>query len=301
MRLLLTVCIPFCLLVSLQSAWAQGDSSSSLKILVFGDSGTGDQNQFTIAESMETICSHKGCEMALMAGDNIYEDGATSVNDPQFISKFEEPYQNLNFPFYVALGNHDIRSGSNGTQAQIDYTSISNKWKMYDVYYSFEKADSEFFVIDTNTFADDQTQQQWLSDALETSTASWKVVLGHHSHHSVGYHKSIDFFEGFKLGRLESAIDPILCEYVDIYVGGHDHHLQTGKRDCGYINIVSGAAAKSRGTTSYLVRNQGEQLQFSKGNQLGFHFLELKQDRAVVSVYDELSGLLHEVSYAKRN
>ena len=126
MKLSSRVCIPFCLLFSLQSAWAQGGSDSSLKILVFGDSGTGDQNQFTVAESMETICSYKGCEMALMAGDNIYEDGATSANDPQFISKFEKPYHNLNFPFYVALGNHDIRSGIKGTQAQIDYTEISS-------------------------------------------------------------------------------------------------------------------------------------------------------------------------------
>ncbi len=28
------------------------------------------------------------------------------------------------------------------------------------------------------------------SNALETSDTHWKVVMGHHNHHSVGYHMS---------------------------------------------------------------------------------------------------------------
>jgi hypothetical protein len=99
-------------------------ASEGLKILVFGDSGTGDEIQFKVSLAMKDFCASHGCHLALMLGDNIHPAGVTSVNDPQFIEKFEKPYTGLNIPIFAILGEHDWgRKGDMyNWQAQIDYT-----------------------------------------------------------------------------------------------------------------------------------------------------------------------------------
>ena len=44
---------------------------------------------------------------AILLGDNIYDDGVHSIDDPQWEEKFEGPYRNIDMPFYPVLGNHE--------------------------------------------------------------------------------------------------------------------------------------------------------------------------------------------------
>jgi tartrate-resistant acid phosphatase type 5 len=39
--------------------------------------------------------------------DNFYDEGVDSLDDEQFQTKFELPYADIDFPFWVVLGNHD--------------------------------------------------------------------------------------------------------------------------------------------------------------------------------------------------
>ena len=48
-----------------------------------------------------------GFGFVVLLGDNFYEDGVASVDDPQWQTKFEDPYANIDLPFYAVLGNHD--------------------------------------------------------------------------------------------------------------------------------------------------------------------------------------------------
>lgn len=207
-------------------------STSQLSFIALGDVGTGashedaDHKQVAVAALIERVCAIRGCDFATAAGDNIYEQGVTAVNDPQFDDAFETPYQNLDFPFFMALGNHDNSAahplaeaggfygeGRNNAKGdfQVDYHAVSSKWYMPSRFYNVSwpmqasKPLLELFVIDANPvthyvrdtdpewsgdaynqYIVDQTN--WLNTQLDASTATWKFALAHHPYLSNGLH-----------------------------------------------------------------------------------------------------------------
>ena len=107
-----------------------------MECILVGDTGSGNNDQYKVAESMTRLIQKKPkIQSVLIVGDNIYPSGCYSVDDPQFNEKFQKPYENINLPFYLCLGNHDYGTMiSNYTQSQIDYTvskkNIDHKWNM---------------------------------------------------------------------------------------------------------------------------------------------------------------------------
>jgi hypothetical protein len=214
---------------------------------------------------MEAVCKERGCQFAIGAGDNIYEYGAASASDTQFVEKFEKPYAALQFPFFMALGNHDesgLIAGSGVLpergEHELEYARGSSKWMMPARYYRFaapvKNADDassavpdpivELFVIDTNPLAPqnmpvrdwyrangkfDLEQRAWLGKALASSVARWKIVLGHHPYRNNGKHGNAGHFFGLGLSRgkeLVKVIEQDVCGKADLLVTGHDHSLQ---------------------------------------------------------------------------
>ena len=197
-----------------------------LRFVVMGDSGSDTDIQEKVSEAVKEVCGHLGgCHFALMLGDNIYPSGAERVSDLQFCSKFECPYEDLDFPFFMALGNHDYGGRGIGYefwkgQVQIDYTnhtiqcacdpnnpdilqSFSGKWKMPAHHYRFKVEDANgtplvaFFAIDTNSiyYRNPWLQRWWLSHSLARSSAKWKIVYGHHTFLSNGQHGNAGNYE----------------------------------------------------------------------------------------------------------
>ena len=70
-------------------------------ILCIGNFGTGKKEQMKVAELLFKLCNGD-CKLILGLGNNIYPDGVVSVNDNQFLDKFEIPYSILpnNIKFY---------------------------------------------------------------------------------------------------------------------------------------------------------------------------------------------------------
>lgn len=64
-----------------------------------------------------------------------YDTGVSSVDDPQFETKFEKTFDasSLRVPWYLVGGNHDYY-GSIG--AQIEYSEKSERWNFPDFYYT---------------------------------------------------------------------------------------------------------------------------------------------------------------------
>ena len=72
---------------------------AALRFIVTGDSGSGSGGQYAVGEAIAEVCQGKnefvddmafpGCDLVVGLGDNIYESGVTSVDDPQFAEKFE--------------------------------------------------------------------------------------------------------------------------------------------------------------------------------------------------------------------
>ena len=141
-------------------------NSESVRFVAFGDAGTGSERQIAVGNAMAEVCQVRGCDFALELGDNFYLSGVQSVDDEQFESKFEIPYENLQVPVYVTLGNHDNSQGpgegSDNSRGdyQVEYHYLagrtSDKFRMPARYYSFSApADSktplvEFFSLDSN-------------------------------------------------------------------------------------------------------------------------------------------------------
>jgi DNA repair exonuclease SbcCD nuclease subunit len=240
--------------------------------LFFGDQGTATPSQYRVAESMVGFCENNLCDFVALLGDNFYPSGVSSISDRLWRSAFEEPYKDLQIPFYATLGNHDYKGN---IKAQIDYTKKSSVWRMPSKYYSFSKGDVDFFVLDTNDFT--KTQKSWLESEIQKSKNRWKVVYGHHPIFSYGGHGNNE--------TLKNELLPILEGRIDFYLSGHDHSKQViQKKSSDLTFIVSGAAAQ----TEPVKRSR---LALYNSATLGFaHFL-ITKNKAILKFLDKTGNL----------
>ncbi|MCS6808933.1 MAG: metallophosphoesterase, partial [Bacteroidota bacterium] len=225
--------------------------SAAIRFFVIGDWGTGTSFQHRVAAAM---CSKAGTEkpsFILSTGDNIYNNGVTSIDDLQWKTKFEDVYTctDLQIPWYVVLGNHDHRGN---IQAQRDYHKKNPRWNLPNRYYHVRMyaADSttlDIFALDTDPLHRNDTaflfeQSAWLHRCLAASQAHWKIVVGHHMIRSHGAYGDQEFMLRW--------IKPILDEYnIPLYINGHDHDLQYLKASADkFYCLTSGAGGGARNT-----------------------------------------------------
>ena len=99
----------------------------SMKFVVLGDAGEGTKLNMTLQMQPNKFASKMDVILPYILGI-IYDTGVESVDDIQFLEKFEQPYANIDVPFYVVLGNHDYDWGTSGKpDPQVAYTEISDK------------------------------------------------------------------------------------------------------------------------------------------------------------------------------
>ncbi|MBI2497817.1 MAG: metallophosphoesterase [Opitutae bacterium] len=272
-----------------------------LAFMAFGDWGRdGAYFQKDVAAQMGRVGEIIGSRFVLVLGDNFYDNGVRSVDDPKWKTSFEDIYTApaLQRPWYVALGNHDYHTNA---QAQLDYSRNSARWRMPARYYSFQErvaahTVAEFFVLDTNAFItsyrqhpekyrgileqDPGKQLQWLEDGLARSTAQWKIVVGHHPVYSCSP-KHGDTKE------LVRDLGPLLKKYgVQAYLNGHEHDLQHLTQD-GIHYFCSGAASRTRPT------EHNERTVFSLGDTGGFLAVTLSADEMRAEFVDYTGKVVH--------
>lgn len=253
---------------------------TSVDFLFFGDSGKGNSDQFRVAKSMEKFCSTTKCDFVALLGDNVYPVGVKSVDDPQWGTKWWNAYKSLGLVFHAALGNHDY-GGS--IQAEIDYSKKNKYWYMPDRYYKFEKGEVEFFVLDTEKF--DAKQADWLSEALDNSTANVKIAYGHHPIYSYGEH-------GHTRDLIRDLL-PILRGKVNLYLAGHDHDKQVLESPGDPPMLVVGTAAALRPVA------KGSKTIFA-ASTLGFGHLSISPLDVKVRIVDVDLKTEFEKSYSVR-
>jgi tartrate-resistant acid phosphatase type 5 len=260
---------------------AEHSNQKKVRFIAVGDTGTGAEKQYEVARAMAEKCKKSGCDFALILGDNIYNNGVTSVNDPQFDSKFEKPYKDFNFKFYMTLGNHDYRGN---VQAEVDYTAKSKKWVMPGRTYSINKGPLDIFSIDSNQPSEKQTKE--LTKGLENSKARWKLVFGHHPRYTNGIYKNqvrTDF---------AAMIDKALCGRADMYLCGHEHDKQHLKKVCGVDYLIVGTGAGIRKT------GVGPNTLFARSSY-GFSWFEVDEKTMHVQILDTAGKVEYEYSMKK--
>ncbi|CAI5972203.1 unnamed protein product [Closterium sp. NIES-64] len=289
-------------------------SQGALTFLVVGDWGrNGDYNQSLVAEAMGRVAAKIDSSFVISTGDNFYEDGLTDSSDPQFTSSFSEIYQapSLRTQWYAVLGNHDYHGNP---EAQLDPALCLRdpRWRCERSYnvrrdacpkYLYEPCDApvELFFIDTSPMligywkpSANQTERlnftgrpeyslsihfqiETLRAALASSTAKWKIVIGHHPVRSTG--------ENGDSAELVQYLNPILKEHqVDFYMNGHDHNLELFQEPASSLFFVTSGAGSQvshkRSTTTnpfsqFYYAEQGFVSVIIDGNGLKLNFHDI--------------------------
>jgi len=241
------------------------------KFAILGDMGTGDDNQLRVAKSLKKLIDTENLQFVTGLGDNIYDCGATTVDDIQFVNKFEKPYSKIDnkIKFYMTLGNHDYGEHYCKCQVedrellQIKYGQLSQKngkkWYMPSRYYTFRRGDIEFFALDANV--DKQTRKEideqirYMKPKIEKSTAKWKIAYGHQPWVSIGDH-------GNAPPKLQKYFNSLFGSgLIDIYMCGDDHNKQLIEKtlkDKKMILIVCGTGGRETDKPYNLENVDGE-------------------------------------------
>jgi len=276
--------------------------------IITSDTGSGNNDQYKVSKSMEQLCDLYNINSVMLLGDNIYEVGTTSINDPQFKTKFEDPYHNINKKFYLCLGNHDYGNSlflSNNYKSQIEYSKISPKWNILDRYYSIKKGICEFFFLDTNIdFMNDkeiQDQLYFISHKIKSSNSRWKILCGHHPWRSVGGHGNANL----KMDKFFNDLIKTKGVKIHLYMCGHDHCKNLilkkhpkNKSKIPLVVIGTGGKKYHGGDNGrpqlHNMNPNDSELLFHSPN-LGSCLLNANKKRIKLSFYDEL--LQEEFNY----
>mmetsp|Transcript_72565 Transcript_72565/g.206654 ORF Transcript_72565/g.206654 Transcript_72565/m.206654 type:complete len:347 (+) Transcript_72565:211-1251(+) len=111
----------------------------------------------TEAKNVASIMGEYSPEFILALGDNMYDNGVTSVDDPLFKELFEDQFtaDSLQVPWYVCAGNHDYYGGDAGIDAEMAYSDKSDRWIYPELYYNKEVTGSDgttFNIISIDTW-----------------------------------------------------------------------------------------------------------------------------------------------------
>lgn len=297
-----------------------------LNLLVVGDWGRdGNYNQSRVAKQMGKVGKDMDVNFIISAGDNFYDSGLDGVHDAQFAESFSKIYgaPSLQKTWYAVLGNHDYR-GNPEIQVDDFLKSRDSRW-VCDYTYTLPvdlghschgrmetlSSSVEFFFIDTNPFEEDYwtpdnqhytwtrpipredviaNQLKNLTEALEASTATWKLVVGHHTMFSYGPHGNTP--------ELIEKILPILkANNIDMYINGHDHSLQHIKREDSDIHFVTSGGGSKAWKGDVPPSNIADSKLYYDGQ--GFISLSVSPTVLQVNYYDIVGTIIHQVELKK--
>jgi acid phosphatase len=271
---------------------ALGDSGK-LPFLTIGDWGRdGKDGQSDVAIQMAQVARDIAPRFVISLGDNFYSEDLDSITDPQWKTNFEAIYDDpsLRCPWYVVLGNHDYNGSP---EVQIAYSRVSPRWHLPARYYRHREAIPgggavDFFFLDTTPIVepddygqDFETQLKWLEGELAASTATWKIVVGHHPVFSGGHHGSFDV--------MIDRVKPLLERFsVRAYFNGHDHDLQhISVNSVHYLTCGAGSQTRATGKIDGTI--------FSAA-RLGFIAAMLRTEAMAVVFVSDSGEMLHAAS-----
>ena len=259
----------------LQSAVDPAPAATPTHVVVVGDTGENDADQWAVAKAMYARCRAERCDAFLHAGDIIYPSGIRSKHDPVLRSHFVEQAVAVGAPTWLTLGNHDYQGSPD---AWIDAFGDAPVAGAPDVhfparYYTTTLAGIRLVAIDTNRL--DESQGRWLDSVLAESTHAgerWVIVLGHHPWISGGRH-------GDAPREVARWYASHLCGKVDVFFAGHDHDKQILRPECDILLVVTGAGSKLRAVS------RTDRTLFV-ASTLGFADFVLAGDDATLRFYD---------------
>lgn len=202
--------------------------NGTLRLALVGDAGI---QTNTMASA---ITKSKPYDAIIFLGDNFYPCGVRSATDPKW--HVLDALTQLNIPIYAVLGNHDY---CGKPDAQVN-ANVPN-WHMPARDYILRSPLVDFAMLDTTpyVYGNSKRAEEDLRETFASSTATWRIAVGHHVITSSGFHSILPRAEA----RRMRALLPVLREEkVDAYLDGHDHHEELLDLHPPLI-VVSGAGS----------------------------------------------------------
>ncbi len=225
------------------------------RFAVMGDFGAGTSQQAAIAYRI----AQKKPQFVLTTGDNAYDNGLEEDYRknlfPYYLPQENEPAKGAalmnSIPFYMVLGNHDVRIDSlnkePGCLAYFYYNdlplnapvtnrsvSVHGSGSLVKAFkkntkprfprmanYSFDNGNVHITCLDANDYTNplDPLLINWLSQDIGESKADWKIVAFHHP----GFNSSKAHYNE-QIMRLLSPLFEKLK--VNLVLAGHVHNYQ---------------------------------------------------------------------------
>jgi 3',5'-cyclic AMP phosphodiesterase CpdA len=185
----------------------------TLRIAILGDVGEGTGR---IATAVGRVHAVTPLDAVILTGDNFYPCGVQSASDPKWA--VIRPLTALHLPLYPVLGNHDY---CGNVSAQVG----SKQWTMPAKEFALRNPIADFAMLDTDPYAMGRTRdaERSLVRFLHPSKAAWRIAVGHHTIVSSGWH---GYFRKAERRRMQRLLPFLRREKVDLYVCGHDHHME---------------------------------------------------------------------------
>ena len=272
-------------------------------ILCIGNFGTGRKEQYEVANLLCKLCQSMECKLILGLGNNIYPDGVRSIEDNQFLDKFEIPYKRLpeNIKFYNILGNKDYHlKVSASSQINYHYSSKSFRWIMPNNFYCFTKMFNsvpvEFIALDTNldVMKNRISQEKWAVNTLLERRARWRILFGHHPWKSFGS----DNKEKHAVGKLDEFYQNLVdTQKVDLIISGHDNsqqHIYIPDKPDMVISGVGGYAHTEKSKRTQMKK----ELKF-RSLELGCVKIDVIRDVLTVSFYNTNQSQIYSFKIKK--
>jgi tartrate-resistant acid phosphatase type 5 len=189
-----------------------------LRIAVVGDTGEGSDR---VAGGIAKLHARSRLDAIVITGDAFYPCGPESATDPQW--NRVRALGRAGVPLFPVLGNHDF-CGKSVIAAQLGAITVPN-WRLPARQYVVHSRLAEMLMLDTTPYAKGKTDDaaQAVRQTFAGTKTAWRIAVGHHPIVSSGYHGHFPRSEH----RRMVALEPWMKRgKVDLYICGHDHHLE---------------------------------------------------------------------------
>jgi len=240
----------------------------AVRIAIVGDIGNGTE---AVARGIARVNREAPIEAVITTGDNIYPCGVKSMTDPRW--KVLEPLSRLGIPIRPVLGNHDYCGDPSA-----EVGAPLHNWQFPAREYVVKTVFADFAMLDTNRYAAGRAPPPDVAKLLAGSTARWRIAVGHHPLLSSGYHGR---FSRAEHARMTAMIPAMQKAGVDLYICGHDHHLEL--IDGNPRMLISGAGSDP---IPPILRHANTIWANEGPPYRGFAILEITNDSISIRFYD---------------
>ena len=221
--------------------------AAQLTVGVIGDYGAAYAGgaSFSNEQAVANLIKSWNPDFIITTGDNNYPNNEASnidTNIGQFFHEYIFPYVGTygagasSNRFWPCIGNHEWPFGVAGLQPYLDYFTLPGNER----YYSHRHGPAEFFACVGDQQEPDgalpvSIQSLWLSNALASSTAPWRIVYFHASPYSSSAS------HGSYTHQADNMLWPFTEWGASVVYCGHNHlYERILTNDINYVTIGLG-------------------------------------------------------------